>query len=79
MVHNNQGDIGTRNDFYNLVSVIYHALTGEQTYETSIRDAEEHGDHDLAVFLREVQQEDHKRADRAKQLLAQRVSQNTVR
>jgi hypothetical protein len=38
-----------------------------------IADAEEVGDSELAKFLEEVQDEERRRADRAKQLLASRL------
>ncbi|HYX51617.1 MAG TPA: hypothetical protein VE843_17850 [Ktedonobacteraceae bacterium] len=68
-----QSKTGTSNEYYNLVSIMYHALNGAQTYDTYIRDAEQSGDNDLAQFFREVQQEDHRRSERAKQLLVQRA------
>ena len=54
---------------------MYHALNGAQTYDTYIRDAEQSGDRDLAQFFREVQQEDQRRSERARQLLVQRAGQ----
>jgi hypothetical protein len=73
MTQQERSNTGTSNELYNLVSIMYHALQGAQTYETYIKDAEQSGDRDLAQFLREVQQEDRRRADRAKQLLSRRV------
>ena len=64
---------GTNNSTYNLVSVLYHALQGADLYEKYASDAG--GDQDLAGFFREVQQENRRRADRAKQLLATRLQQ----
>lgn len=75
MTHHEQNQTGTSNEYYNLVSIMYHALNGAQTYDTYISDAEHSGDHDLAQFFREVQHEDKRRADRAKQLLVQRAGQ----
>ena len=71
-----QGRTGTSNEYYDLVSVMYHALHGAQTYQTYIRDAEQRGDQELAQFFRQVQQEDKKRSDMAKQLLVSRLSQS---
>lgn len=65
---------GTQNELYDLVSIMYHALNGAQTHETYARDAEQRGDQELAQFFRQVQQEDKKRSDMAKQLLAKRLS-----
>ncbi len=64
---------GTKDEHYNLVSVLYHALQGGETYEMYIRDAEEAGDDELADFFRQVQDEDRQRGDRAKQLLRARI------
>ena len=64
---------GTKDATYNLVSVLYHALQGAETYAQYASDAG--SDQDLASFFREVQQQEQQRADRAKQLLAQRLQQ----
>jgi hypothetical protein len=56
---------------YDLVSVVYHALQGCQTYEQYAQDAEQEGQQEVAQFLREVMQEDQQRADRGQQLLMQ--------
>ena len=66
---------GTRDVHYNLVSVLYHTLQGAETSVQYRADAEEAGDHELAQFFREVQEEDQRRANRAKALLQQRLSQ----
>lgn len=64
---------GTPDEHYNLVSVLYHSLKGAQIYAQYTRDAEEAGDTELASFLREVQVEEQRRAERAKALLVGRV------
>lgn len=61
---------GTDNCTYNLVSVLDNALKGAQLYDQYIKDAEQEGDQELASFFREVQEEDRRRSDRAKKLLA---------
>jgi rubrerythrin len=66
---------GTRDATYNLISVLYHALQGAETYGQYASDAG--SDQDLANFFREVQQQEQQRADRAKQLLAQRLQQGS--
>ena len=71
-----QGDTGTRDIVYNLVSTIYHTLQGAETEATYIKDAEQGGNQDLAQFFREVKEENKKRAERAKQLLGQQLSQS---
>ena len=66
-------DTGTKDATYNLISVLYHALQGAETYAQYASDAG--SDQDLANFFQEVQQQEQQRADRAKQLLAQRLQQ----
>ena len=75
MQQQGQGYTGTPNEYYDLVSIIYHALQGAQTCQMYIRDAEQRGDQELAQFFRQVQQEDKRRSDWAKQLLVNRLSQ----
>ncbi len=71
-----QGNTGTQDIHYNLVSILYHALQGAETYDQYIKDAEQGGNQDLAQFFREVKEENKKRAERAKQLLGQQLSQS---
>lgn len=61
---------GTRDTTYNLVSVLYHALQGAETYEQYVRDAIASSDYEIANYFREVQEAERRRADRAKQVLA---------
>lgn len=70
---------GVSDPTFNLVSVLYHALQAAQTYDTYIRDAEQHGDTNLAQFLRQIQTEDRNRAQYAMQLLAQRTTAGATR
>ncbi len=65
---------GTSNPEYNLISVLYHALQGADLYQKYASDAG--SDQDLANFFREVQQQEQQRAERAKQLLAQRLQRS---
>ena len=67
------GNTGTPDVTYNLVSILFHALQGAETYDQYIRDAEQGGDQDLAQFFRDVKQENSRRADRAKQILGRRL------
>lgn len=66
-----QGNTGTDDNLYNLVSVLYHALQGAETYDKYISDAG--GDQELASFMRDVKEEGTRRAERAKELLARRL------
>jgi hypothetical protein len=70
---------GTRDVHYNLISVLYHTLQGAETAMQYVSDAEESGDDELVRFFREVQEEDRRRAERAKMLLGQRLSQKSHR
>ena len=71
-----QGNTGTRDITYNLVSTIYHALQGAETEAIYIADAEQEGDQELVQFFRDVKEENQRRADRAKQLLAKYLSRS---
>ena len=64
---------GTRDETYDVVSILYHALQGAETYQQYVQDAEQRGDQELGQFFREVQEEEKRRAERAKQLLANRL------
>jgi hypothetical protein len=58
---------------YGLVSVLYHALQGAQTYAQYIADAERAGADELVEFFQECQSEENRRAMRAKSLLAEQI------
>jgi hypothetical protein len=60
---------GTRDEHYNLASVLYHALQGAETIEAYVLDAEAAGDERLADFFREAQATHRQLAERAKRLL----------
>ena len=60
---------GTRDEHYNLVSVLYHALHGAENCETYALDAEAAGRDDLVTFFREAQVVQAGMAERAKELL----------
>jgi hypothetical protein len=60
---------GTRDEIYNLVSVLYHALHGAENCEIYVVDAEAAGDARLAGFFREAQETQRQLAERAKELL----------
>ena len=66
---NSQGDTGTRDITYDLISTSYHLLQGAETVALYIADAEQEGNQELATFFREAKDEYQNRADRAKQLL----------
>jgi hypothetical protein len=60
---------GTRNEHYNLISVLYHALHGAENCEIYAFDAEEVGDERLVAFFRDAQTAQKQLAERAKELL----------
>lgn len=72
-----QGDTGTPDITYNLISTIYHTLQGAETEAMYIADAEQSGDQELIQFFRDIKEENQRRAERAKQLLARYVGQSS--
>jgi hypothetical protein len=60
---------GTRDEHYDLISVLYHALHGADNCNTYALDAETAGDERLAAFFREASVMQTQLADRAKGLL----------
>ena len=59
------------NTYYNLVSVLYHALEEAQTSSAYIQDAQQSGNQQLVQFFQSVQQTANQKAQQAQQLLAQ--------
>lgn len=78
MTHHGEHMTGTPDDQYDLISVLYHALEGAATCEVYIQDAEESGDSELTQFFQQLRDEECRRAERAKALLAKRMSQATA-
>ncbi len=60
---------GTRDEHYNLVSALYHALQGADACDHYAMDAEAAGDERLAGFFRETQGLHTEVAERAKEML----------
>ena len=60
----------TSNMYYDLVSVLYHALKAEQSCVAYVQDAQESGNQDLAQFFGEIKQNASRQAERAKELLS---------
>jgi hypothetical protein len=69
------GSLGTAatDETYGIVSVLYHALQGAQTYGQYIADAERAGNDELVEFFQECQSQENERAQRAKRLLASQL------
>jgi len=59
----------TSNLFYDLVSIQYHALKGQEVYSKFIQDAQ--GKQEIVQFFEQVRQQDIERAERCHQLLTQ--------
>jgi hypothetical protein len=60
---------GTKDEHYNLISVLYHALHGADNCEHYAMDAETVGDERLGAFFREAQAAQVQIAERGKELL----------
>lgn len=67
----------TRDEHFDLTSVLYHTLEEAETVQRYIEDAERAGDSEAVEFFREVQENDRQRAQRAKQLLATRLQRGS--
>ena len=76
---NSQGDTGTRDITYDLLSTAYHALQAAETTALYISDARQEGNQELEQFFTETKDEYQRRADRAKRLLAAHLNQEQGR
>lgn len=68
----------TPDPHFDLISVLYHALNGAQTYAVYAEDAGREGDQELAQFFVQCQQNQISCAETAKQLLNRRIGQSSV-
>ena len=59
----------TSNVFYDLVSIQYHALKGQEVYGRFIKDAQ--GQQEIVTFFERVRDEDIRRAEECHRLLTQ--------
>jgi hypothetical protein len=71
----NTRDTGERDENYNLISVLYHALQGAETMGQYIADAAD--EDELRSFFEETRDEYAQRAALAKRLLAERLSEES--
>jgi hypothetical protein len=60
-------------ELYGVVSILYHALQGAQTYTQYSDDARKAGDEELVEFFETCRDEETARAQMAKTLLAERL------
>ncbi|MCA1633807.1 MAG: hypothetical protein LC802_08835 [Acidobacteria bacterium] len=70
---NSQGNTGTRDITYDLISTAYHLLQGAETVALYIADAKQEGDEELVKFFTETKEAYQRRAEQAKQLLTQHL------
>lgn len=78
MMSNEERATNTSNVYYDIVSVLYHALEGARTYAIYAQDAKHAGDQEAVQFFAQRQQEEVACADRAKQLLGSRITAATM-
>jgi hypothetical protein len=76
MNDNSQGDTGTRDITYDLISTAYHLLQGAETVTMYVEDAEQEGNEELAQFFRETKDQYTRLANRAKELLTRHSGQS---
>jgi hypothetical protein len=69
-----QGRTGERDENYDLISVLYHALQGAETVAQYIQDAQQSNDEELVEFLEETREEYADRAAEARELLKRRLA-----
>jgi hypothetical protein len=60
---------GARDEFYDLVAVLYHALHGAETIGMYVGDAEALGNEQLATFFRQAQDSQRQLAEQAREQL----------
>lgn len=77
--NDSQGNTGTQDVTYNLISTAYHLLQGAETVTLYLADAEQQGDQELVQFFRETKEEYTRRAEQAKQMLAKHIGQGQGR
>lgn len=61
---------GATNTYYDLVSVLYHSLKEAQTCSIYIKDAQQAGDQNMAMFFQQIQQNANSQAEKARQMLS---------
>ena len=69
-----QQQTGTRNETYNVIAILYHALQGAENCQTYLQDAQEGQVRD---FIQQALQTQRQLADQGKQVLQQCLQQDT--
>jgi len=62
------------NQYYDLVSVLYHTLQASQTFTSYVQDAQQSGNQELAQFFQQIQRQESQWAEQAKQLLSRQMA-----
>ena len=65
---------GTRNDTYDVIAVLYHALQGAENCQTYLKDAQ---DGEIRDFFQQALQAQRQLADHGKQVLQQLLQKDT--
>jgi len=73
MAMGSTGSSGMKDEHYDIVSALYHALQGADVSSKYIEDAEKEGDKEVVSFFHEVRDKNRELAMKAKDLLAKRV------
>lgn len=69
-----QAQTGTRDETYDVIAVLYHALQGAENCQRYKQDAS--GDQELSSFFEECMNQQRQMADRGKQLLQSRIGRS---
>jgi hypothetical protein len=69
-----QQQTGTRNETYNVIAILYHALQGAENCQTYLQDAQEG---QVRNFIQHALQTQRQLADEGKQVLQQCLQQDT--
>ena len=69
-----QQQTGTRNETYDVIAILYHALQGAENCQTYLRDAQ---DGQIKDFIQQALQTQRQLADQGKQVLQQCLQKDT--
>ncbi len=67
-----------RDEHYDLISVLYHALQGDETLSRYIDDADSAGDAELAEHYRDVQEKYREIAQQTKEVLRDKLADDEL-
>ena len=71
---NQSQQTGTRNETYNVIAILYHALQGAENCQTYLKDAQ---DNQAREFFQQALQSQRQLADRGKEILQQVLQKDT--